>query len=222
MRIFTAGALARIVAVAFSAASAGCGGDDPPAKTDTTVMQDTAAPDTATPDTTMPDTSMSDTMVAQSPCERAGGAAAVASVVYNKANAADPATLVGTFAGNCKINQHFLTLGAERLNHTGECLAIQVQELFGCAGVTYAGSMDSLGAACRDMKTTHTGLAISKGNFDALIADVVSLVSPLAAPEVGVLTEAELNATAAALLSLEADILEQPNEAGLTLDDCAQ
>ena len=85
----------------------------------------------------------------------------------------------------------------------GHCPA-QVQELFGCEGVTYAGSHASNGLPCRSMAKAHIGLQISQGDFDALIEDVVSALSAA-----GVTTE-DIGLAAPALLGMQADIVEQP------------
>ena|GEM_PF-952469 len=202
-----------------------CGDDGDTTKdatADTKADADTTAevaPDTVE-ETDAPDMSVDVTpeVIAATPCSRAGGSAAVSGAVYDKTNAVNPATLVGKFAADCKINSFFTALTPTALNHVGECLAIQVQELFACEGVTYAGSKDSAGVACRDMKTTHTGLGISKGDFDALIGDVVAFVTPL--KEAGVLTDAEFNAAAGALLGLQGDIVEEAQVATTTQAAC--
>jgi hypothetical protein len=183
-----------VLAVVFVASAAiACGDDDKPAAADTA--------------DTSPDTSSPDTVVAETPCSRAGGAATVASLIYDKANPANNDTLVGRFAGDCRINA-FFDVPKAALDHVGECLTIQVQELFGCPGVTYSGSKSSGGQVCRDMKTAHTGLAISQGDFDALIQDTAAFVQPLVAA--GVLTEAEFTAAAGVLVGLGPDIVEDP------------
>lgn len=98
-------------------------------------------------------------------CEKYGGKAGVASAV----NAA-----VGEVAGDCRISAFFTTLPEEQLTHVVECLTIQSQELFGCAGVTYAGSRDSMNVPCRTMTEAHRDLTISAADFDAFIEDVVA------------------------------------------------
>jgi hypothetical protein len=140
----------------------------------------------------------------------------VASVIYDKANPTNNDTLVGRFAADCRINS-FFAVPKPALDHVGECLAIQVQELFGCAGVTYAGSTSSGGQVCRDMKTTHTGLGISQGDFDALIEDTAAFVQPLV--DAGVLTSAEFAAAAGVLVGMGPDIVED-GRATPTLDMC--
>jgi hypothetical protein len=208
--------------LALGAGQGACSDDDDnttDTATDTTDTVDATDTNTAdsndASDTTAGDT---DTVVAATPCSRAGGAAAVYGAVYNKANPVDANTLVGAFAADCKINAFFTSLTPTALNHVGECLATQVQELFGCEGITYAGSKDSAGVACRDMKTTHAGLNISKGDFDALIGDVVTFVTPL--KDAGVLTEAEFNAAAGVLLGLQSDIVEKPEVTTPTKKSC--
>ena len=91
----------------------------------------------------------------QSLCEKYGGPDSVAMVVQG---------VVAEIAGDCRVNTFFTSLTADELGHVGECLTTQVQELFGCEGVTYAGSEDSKGVACRDMKTAHMGMGVSNFN----------------------------------------------------------
>lgn len=181
-----------------------CGDDDPASTSDTA-------------DTMMDTADSTDTVAATTPCERAGGAAAVASVIYDKVNPANPDTLVGTFAGDCRINSFFAVPKAA-LDHVGECLAIQVQELFGCEGVTYAGSQSSTGRECRDMKTAHIGLQISQGDFDALIEDIAGFVQPLV--DAGVLTNEEFGAAAGVLVGMGPDIVEQTAVSEPTKEAC--
>lgn len=178
-----------------------CGDDDDPAST-------TDAADTM-------DTS--DMAAVETPCTRAGGASVVAGLIYDKVNPANPDTLVGVFAGDCRINAFFAVPKAA-LDHVGECLTTQVQELFGCPGVTYAGSKSSTGRDCRDMKTSHTGLQISQGDFDAMIEDIAGFVQPLV--EAGVLTNDEFTAAAGVLVGMGPDIVEQGNVSEPTKDAC--
>ena len=214
-----------IISTSFAIAAFGaCGDDDEPA-TETTTPDAEVTPDATAEAEVAPDVSpetAGDTneeeVVAATPCSRIGGYAAVSGAVYDKTNPVNPATLVGVFAADCKINSFFTSLTPTALNHVGECLAIQVSELLGCEEATYAGSKDSAGVACRDMKTTHTGLDISKGDFDALIADVVAFTTPLV--DAGLITEAEFGAAAGVLLSLEGDIVEQAAVTTVTKPFC--
>ncbi len=130
----------------------------------------------------------------QSLCEKYGGADNVATVVRTN--------IIGAIAADCRISLHFTALDADTFTHVGDCLTIQVQELFGCSGVTYAGSMSSVDRACRSMTVAHDGLGISKGDFDALIEDVVAGLT-----EAGV-EGADIMAAAPALLGMEPAIVE--------------
>jgi len=94
-------------------------------------------------------------------CLTYGGPSGVASVVQNQ--------VLGIIMSDCRINSFFTVLSDEAATHLSECLVIQFQEVFGCPGVTYAGSQDSSGAACRDMATAHASLGISDGGFGAMI-----------------------------------------------------
>lgn len=179
-----------------------CGDDDDPATT-------SDAADTMADGNDVP--------AVETPCSRAGGASVVAGLIYDKVNPANPETLVGVFAGDCRINAFFAVPKAA-LDHVGECLTTQVQELFGCPGVTYAGSKSSTGRECRDMKTAHIGLQISQGDFDAMIEDIAGFVQPLV--DAGVLTNDEFTAAAGVLVGMGPDIVEQANVSETTKDVC--
>lgn len=135
----------------------------------------------------------------ESLCEKYGGASNVASVVETN--------VIGAIAADCRISAHFTELDADSFTHVVDCLTTQVQELFGCEGVTYAGSMSSVERQCRSMTEAHEGLGISKGDFDALIEDVVSGLT-----EAGV-EEADIAAAAPALLGMEDAIVEDTSTA---------
>jgi len=141
----------------------------------------------------------------QSLCEKYGGPDSVAMVVQG---------VVAEIAGDCRVNTFFTSLTADELGHVGECLTTQVQELFGCEGVTYAGSEDSKGVACRDMKTAHIGLAINAADFNALIEDVVTALQ-----DAGV-EQADIDAAAPALLGMKGDIVEEDDDADPSQDMC--
>src|SRR5689334_4448347 len=63
----------------------------------------------------------------QSLCEKYGGKATVGKVVAEK--------VIPAIAGDCRISPFFTSLPADRLTRVVDCLSIQVEELFGCAGV---------------------------------------------------------------------------------------
>ncbi|MBX7099132.1 MAG: hypothetical protein K1X89_15585 [Myxococcaceae bacterium] len=130
---------------------------------------------------------------AQTLCEKYGGADTIKTVVTTK--------VVPEFAGDCRIQRHFTTLPGTQLTHVVECLTTQVQELFGCAGKVYAGSKDTAGVACRDMKTAHANLGLTAGDFNALIEDTVAGLQ-----KAGV-AAADINAAAPALLGMRSDIV---------------
>jgi hemoglobin len=132
--------------------------------------------------------------VGQRLCEKYGGADAVKSVVEND--------VIGTIAADCRINTFFTSLTNDGFGRVNDCLAIQVQELFGCDGVSYEGSIASNGLPCRSMTVAHQGLGISAADFDALIEDVVAGMT-----QAGV-EEADIAAAAPALLGMEPDIVE--------------
>lgn len=142
----------------------------------------------------------------QTLCDKYGGADNVSAVVNM--------FVVPEIAADCRVNTFFTSLPPAGLVHVSECLTIQVQELFGCEGISYAGATDSSGAVCRDMKSSHQGLGISKGDFDALIEDVVAALT-----KAGV-EQADIEAAAPALLGMEADIVEDASVMTASQDMC--
>lgn len=143
----------------------------------------------------------------QTLCEKYGGTANIAKVMNDD--------VIAAIAGDCKINTFFTSLSPADFTHVHDCLTTQVQELFGCDGISYAGSKDSKGVVCRPMKQAHTGLGISKGDFDALIGDVVAGLT-----KAGV-SSGDIGAAAPALLGMESAIEEAPANKGNTQDMCA-
>jgi hypothetical protein len=142
----------------------------------------------------------------QTLCAKYGGTANIGNVIKNN--------VIPQIAGDCRINSFFTSLTPAALNHVVECLSIQAQELFSCPGVTYAGSKDSAGVTCRSMVDAHANLMISKGDFDALIEDVVAGLT-----EAGV-AEADIAAAAPALLGLEGAIVRNQSTQNPTQNMC--
>lgn len=126
-------------------------------------------------------------------CAKYGGADAVASVVENN--------VFPAIAGDCRISAWFTSLTANVQTHVLECLTIQTQEVFGCEGITYAGSSSSFGP-CRSMSEAHANLGISAGDFDALVEDVAAGLT-----EAGI-EAADIAAAAPVLVGLKDEIVE--------------
>lgn len=136
---------------------------------------------------------------APSLCAKYGGAGVVDSVVKNQ--------VLGAIADDCRINVFFTSLTSDGLTRVADCLSLQVQELFGCEGVVYAGSEASNGLMCRSMADAHLGLGISAGDFNALIEDVVAGLTAAG------VEAADIGAAAPALLGMQDDIVEDSDEA---------
>lgn len=128
-------------------------------------------------------------------CKKYGGKDAVGMVIAKH--------VVPSILGDCRLNGFFAGLPSEHATRLVDCLSIQAEELFGCAGVKYEGSMSTNGLPCRSMKEAHADMGVAKGDFDALIEDVVSGLS-----EAGV-EQADIEAAAPALLQLKGDIVEK-------------
>ncbi len=166
---------------------------------------DAPQPDAPQPDAPEPDAPEPDVPEPASLCEKYGGPDNVATVVQQN--------VLGEIAGDCRVSVFFTALEEDALTHVSDCLTVQVQELFGCDGATYAGYVSSVGQECRDMVTTHRGLNISQGDFDAVIEDIVAGLQ-----EAGV-EQDDITAAAPALLGLAPDIVED-NGDDLTRDTC--
>lgn len=139
-------------------------------------------------------------------CAKYGGADNIEKVIKEQ--------VVGEIAGDCRINTFFTSLSSAGLMRVSDCLAIQAQELFGCPGIKYTGAKAANGLACRDMVTAHKGLAISQGDFDALIEDVVAGLT-----KAGV-SEDDIGMAAPALLGLAPSIVEKKSQTDASKDIC--
>lgn len=158
------------VAIPLGAAAIGCSDDDPPATSPTPTTTTTATTPTGTADggTSTPDSGSQTRNICLTvgDGDPAKGAAGVDGVIDQ---------FIGKVVADCAINQYFTVLQPAQVKHLDECLKIQVKELLGCPGFTYAGAKDSAGAACRDMKAAHVGLGITEMDYDALIADLLAV-----------------------------------------------
>lgn len=107
-------------------------------------------------------------------CDRYGGFATV-----EKATA----DLVAMLAADCRVDRFFVGLSPESRAHMQECMALQIGSIMQCSRegvrVKYP-ALDSKGALCRDMKTSHQGLGIHDADFDALIDDTLAVLSKAA------------------------------------------
>jgi hypothetical protein len=138
---------------------------------------------------------------AQTLCQKYGGPGTVETAI---------GLVVQEIGNDCRINSFFATAN---LAHVQGCLTIQAQELFQCEGITYAGS-DFEGTPCRSMKDAHAGLGIGKGDFDALIDDVVKGLTAAG------VESADIQAAAPALLGMESDIVENASATDPTMSSC--
>ncbi len=123
-------------------------------------------------------------------CTKYGGYATVEVVVND---------LVGVLVADCRISKFFTTLTTERVSHLHDCLVKQVAVVMRCPGIKY--DVDNAGVECRDMKTAHKGISIRQADFDALVQDLV-----------GVLTKdgvaaADIDTLAPSILALRDDIV---------------
>jgi len=124
--------------------------------------------------------------------ERLGGKNAITAVIDD---------FVARCAGDSRINGKFARTDIPRLKAS---LIDQVCEAAG-GPCTYSG---------RDMKTTHQGMSVTAGEFDALVADLVATLNKFSVPE------AEKNELLGVLGPLRSDIVEVETSAtGTPLPD---
>jgi len=121
---------------------------------DSTVVVEDAAPEVA-----------ADTP--PSMCERNGGYPVVEKAM---------ADLVTKLKTDCRVDRYFLAMTTERLQHMQECMALQLGWIMRCPGVRYP-STDLKGEACRDVHKTHEGLGIHNEDFDAMIDDILAVLT---------------------------------------------
>jgi hemoglobin len=124
--------------------------------------------------------------------ERLGGKAAITAVVDD---------FVARCAADPRINGKFARTDIPRLKAS---LIDQVCEATG-GPCTYS---------ARDMRTTHDGMAVTAGEFDALVADLVATLDRFSVPQ------AEKNELLGALAPMRGDIVEVESSAtGTPLPD---
>lgn len=123
-------------------------------------------------------------------CTKYGGYGTVEVVVQK---------LFGALVADCRISRFFTTLDAVKQAHLYDCLVKQVAVVLKCPGIKY--DVDNAGVECRDMKTSHKGLSIRNADFDALVADLVTVMQ-----QAGV-SQADIDAVAPSILALRDDIV---------------
>ena len=124
--------------------------------------------------------------------ERLGGKTAISAVVDD---------FVARCAADARINGKFVRTDIARLK---ESLVDQVCEAAG-GPCTYSG---------RDMRTTHDGMAVTAGEFDALVEDLVATLDRFSVPE------AEKGELLGVLGPMRADIVElESDSTGTPLPD---
>jgi truncated hemoglobin YjbI len=119
---------------------------------------------------------------------RLGGEAGIRKVVTD---------FVGRVAGDARINGYFLNsdVGVQRVI---DCLVIQVGSLTG-AGYPYPSG------GCRDMKTVHTNMGVSKADFDDTAGHLVAALTAAG------VAQGDISTIIGAVASTAPDIIEDPN-----------
>jgi hypothetical protein len=84
--------------------------------------------------------------------------------------------LVSMLLSDCLLRRHFAHLPPVAITHFEECLTAQIGQIMGCRradGEPFKYPIEyAKGKFCRDMKSSHSMLSASDGDFDAFIADL--------------------------------------------------
>lgn len=96
-------------------------------------------------------------------CDKYGGYSGVETITGD---------LVSGLLADCRINAFFNALSPDDLQHFSDCMTKQLAVAMHCAGIKY--DVDSNGADCRDMKTSHEGLGIRAGDVAAFLEVVAT------------------------------------------------
>jgi hypothetical protein len=111
--------------------------------------------------------------------EDAGDVVVLPPPICERDNPPDPQRIAGDLitevtVNDCRLRRHFEGLPPIALEHLQECLTAQIGQVMGCRrldGEPYKyPTIDSKGRFCRDMKSSHMGMTLSDGDFDAFIA----------------------------------------------------
>lgn len=90
------------------------------------------------------------------------------------------AALIPKLQADCRIQRFFGAMPPAALAHMQECMALQVGSIMRCSRggvrIKYPG-LDSKGILCRDMRGSHQSLGIHAEDFDAMMDDVLAVLS---------------------------------------------
>jgi hypothetical protein len=98
-------------------------------------------------------------------CERAGGTTGASAI------AADAVTRM---KADCRLGSYFANLPATNTQRLEDCFDIYMKVALGCPGITYEGSKDRAGRACRNMQQSHQNLNITSDDYRAFSESVVA------------------------------------------------
>jgi hypothetical protein len=99
-------------------------------------------------------------------CDRYGGYPTIQAVVND---------FLGRLTTDCHVAPYFTALPPSSMAHFGDCLTKQLAVMTHCPGIRY--DVDSNGADCLDMKTSHHGLGIRQADYDVFVADLLASLS---------------------------------------------
>jgi hypothetical protein len=117
-------------------------------------------------DSTVSDGPVADTSMVLAVCNNYGGYTGVSTFATH---------IISAVGADCRLSAHFTDQTA--VAHINECFQKQLGYFMGCAGITYDGSKDSAGNACRSMADAHNNLNLRQADFDAFIADMIASLS---------------------------------------------
>jgi len=102
-------------------------------------------------------------------------------------------SIVAGVVADCRIGGFFSGLSSTSSEHFKECFEVYMQSLFACPGISYPGSKDLSGQACRDMTAAHQGLNATNSDFLAFMNDVITAL------KAAKMTQADQNSVISAL-----------------------
>jgi hypothetical protein len=117
--------------------------------------------------------------------------------------------LLNTVGSDCRISAYFVAPKSGAA-HLSQCLESQIATFFQCPGAAY--TTDQAGNACRTMADAHKGMGLRSADFDAFIADLVTVF------KANGISVADINAVKPTFTGTESAIV--PNLKGLGNSQC--
>jgi hypothetical protein len=105
-------------------------------------------------------------------CEKMGGYAGVQGVAQ---------LALTKLTADCRIGPWFTNLSADAKQHLADCFETFLASSAECKNegqpILYTGSKDTRGVACRNMRTAHQNMGLSRDDYRAFLEDVVAAMA---------------------------------------------